>query len=806
MDDFKLNRTSDNQKQNSFDADITKLQKQFNELINQKDFPVDKILMSLQVIENFDDLQKAINKEVNKKLSPKEIIKWEPIKFLFLTEKNIIQILNIMSTSKQKLDEIKSKMIYPGIKKILLKSNKDAANLIKYIKREQIMHFDDELLKTISIDNIKKFAPEQINYLTSEQFKILLDRKNCSEYICNNIGFRELPAHQTSIISKLPYEKITELTEDEINSLHQDSVKILLKRSYDIQKTFQSQKSYDNQTSRLTEEEKDLNQNLREETLKKLYEFQKTLHRSNQFLQVRNLIPQIIHTELKKIKEKIKNQNTMTRQITENLDYLIHHIGQEQIKDLDDYVLTNLPKELILKFNSQQVKNFSSAQCLTLLKREDCSDYIINNLTAEQIYNMDLQNILTLPSDTIKKFVTKHQKFLFVDDINDYLNNLGIDYGDKNNPESRATQYSEEYSQKCQQFNKFRDNIMLLIENLLDKNDFTGLILPILQPYHFANLSKQTLKKLIDNNKLDLKKQNISADTLKKWFDNQISINPSKKVSEEWICNKLQDLTNENYQLASKLISQFQNSPSYNATENKLFIVGYMITLRKKEIISQIQYLNKDFATNQQNDQIKTKLKELINKNSLQYYGQEIVKNLSTDLIKLLAIDKIELLIQYGALKYFSDDKIIVFDTKEISQLSVSSIENLIKTKQKQDPVANAINKFFDTYISCFTRDQLKALLKNGDGFLESEAIQKIKPETLFSDNADDRKNILWKIDVMKLNFQELVKKLNQNNFLTLDTCKKFSNKQIETIIKSENIKYLDPKFLVGLSDEKIKT
>ena len=197
--------------------------------------------------------------------------------------------------------------------------------------------------------------------------------------------------------------------------------------------------------------------------------------------------------------------------------------------------------------------------------------------------------------------------------------------------------------------------------------------------------------------------------------------------------------------------------------------------------------------TNKQHDQIKTELKQLISEKNLQRCGQGIAQNLSIDLIKLLAIDEIELLIQYGALKYFSDDKIIVFDTEGISQLSVLSIDNLIKTKQKHGFATKAINKFFDTYISCFTRDQLKSLLENGDGFLESEAIQKIKPEILFSNNEDDRKNILWKIDVMNLDFSKFGEPFYKNNFLTLDTCKKFSDTQIEQLLKSEKIKYLDP-------------
>ena len=805
----KLNRIDHNQRQDLLNADITKLQEQFNTWINRKDFPVDKILLSLKEIKNLSDLQKAINQEVNKKLSSEEIIKWEPIKFLFLTEKNIIRILNIMSTSKQKLDETKSKMIYPNIKKILLKNDNDATNLIKYIQKEQIMYFDNKLLEQIPIDNIKKFTFEQIDCLNPEQFEILLGRKDCSEYICNNIGFRELPAHQTNIISKLPYEKIAELTEDEINSLHQDSVKIILKRSYDVSKIFQTSKQFNalSDDKELTEKEKDLRQNLRETVLIELYNFQKTLQTSDKFQQLRSLIPPIVNTDL----QKMKNQNATTQQIIENLDYLIYHIGQEQIKDLDDYVLTNLPKELILKFNSQQVKNFSSAQCLTLLKREDCSDYIINNLTAEQIYNMDLKNIWTLPRDTIKKFVTKHQKFLFVNDINDYLNNLGIDYGDKNNPESRATQYSEEYSQKCQQFNTFRYNTMLLIENLLVENDFTDLILPMLKSYHFSKLSKETLKKLINSGKLDLQKQNISAYTLKKWFDNQIRIYPSKKVREEWICDRLQDLTAENYNLALKLIYQYMKSPNFNKPKNKLFIVQYMITLRKKEIIGQIQNLNKNFAPHQQRDQIKTELKKLISENNLQRYGQEIAQNLSTDLIKLLAIDKIELLIQYGALKYFPDDKISAFDIQEISKLSIVSIVELIKlameTNKQYDPDKyKTINKFFDTYIPYFTPEQLKSLFKNGDNFLLPEAIQKIKPETLFSNNEDDRKNILWKIDVMKLNFSKFKDPFYKNNFLAVDVCKKFFPEQIEQLLQSEKIKYLDPKFLVGLSDKQIET
>ncbi len=244
MDPFKRKSTDGNQKQSSLDDNIAKLQGQSNELINKKGWSVDKVLMSLQTIENFKDLQTAVNKEVTKKLPLEEIIKWEPIKFLFLTDKNIMKILTIMAKSNQKLNDNQNKMMYPNIKKILLENNNDANNLIKYIQKEQIMYFDNELLEQIPIDNTKKFTPAQIDCLNPEQFEILLNRKDCFEYICNDIGFCQLPAHQASIISKLPYSKITELREDEINSLYLDSVKIILKRSYDVSKTFQTSKQF----------------------------------------------------------------------------------------------------------------------------------------------------------------------------------------------------------------------------------------------------------------------------------------------------------------------------------------------------------------------------------------------------------------------------------------------------------------------------------------------------------------------------------------------------------------------------------
>ena len=93
---FKSDPSKPDQKQNSLNTEIANLQKQFDEVINNKDFSANKILLLLQGSKNFSDLQKAINKEVTEKLSPEKIINWESIKFLFLTDKNIIQILNIM--------------------------------------------------------------------------------------------------------------------------------------------------------------------------------------------------------------------------------------------------------------------------------------------------------------------------------------------------------------------------------------------------------------------------------------------------------------------------------------------------------------------------------------------------------------------------------------------------------------------------------------------------------------------------------------------------------------------------------------
>ena len=349
---------------------------------------------------------------------------------------------------------------------------------------------------------------------------------------------------------------------------------------------------------------------------------------------------------------------------------------------------------------------------------------------------------------------------------------------------------------------------MLLLENLLDKSDLTDFILPMLQPYHFRKLSKESLKKLIEDGKLNLKKQKISDDVLKKWFGNQLCIYPSQLIDGEWICEQLQDLTDENYQLAYNLINQALKNKNYDQKVMR----PYLVTVLKKAALSDIQEFNKNLLTNEKNEVEvevdKTKLEELINITRLQVAGKEIAENLSDDAIKLLTVKEISLIIKYDVLRYFSEERINFFSHDEISKLEPKTMEYLsqlaTKIKETEPRYQEAINKFLDTYISDFGQEQLKSLLKNGDSFLLPDTIQKIKPEILFSDNEDYKKNILWKINVMNLDFSKFEEPFCKNNFLTVDACKKFSSKQIEQLVKSEKIKYFDPEFLVSLSEEQI--
>ena len=144
---------------------INQLQEEKAKLMKEKKISADKILQSIKNTSDFIDLQKPINKEVNEKLTSEEITRWQPIKFLFLTEENIIKILSIMVKSDQKLNKDQSKMMSPIIKKMLLDNN-NVDDLISQIQKEQIMYFDNDLLKRIPIDNIKKFTLQQMNYFT----------------------------------------------------------------------------------------------------------------------------------------------------------------------------------------------------------------------------------------------------------------------------------------------------------------------------------------------------------------------------------------------------------------------------------------------------------------------------------------------------------------------------------------------------------------------------------------------------------------------------------------------------------------
>ena len=794
---------------------INDLQKDIDNTMKEKNMSVDDVFKAIREIVDFASLQEQINKEVNEKLTSEGITQWQPIKFLFLTEGNIIKILSIMAKSGQKLNKDQSKMMSPIIKKMLL-DNKNVDNLIPQIKEEQILCFDDDLLKKIPMDQIKKFTSQQINYFTEQQVTILFNRKDekLYDHIAQNIDINKIfdRANNTDtlklIIDKLPVDKFADLKKESIKSLSTSLIRRILKKSYESQKYLSP----------------------------------------DQLSGVVSEIPGILNIFSEKyIKTASKSE----------LEFLIHYIAPEEVKNIKVAMLTNLSLEMIKKFNSDQIKSFNTDQIITLLKRNDCSDYIIDNLTAEQIYNMDFQKLLTLDPDIIKKFVTKHEQKIFVSDRNAYLNNLGIIHEDKNAKVTNA----ELGENQVDQYRRFCEHTQSFIEALLNNNqdDLDKLISSKLTQSHLSRLSSKTLLQLIGKNKISLLKQNknMSIDILTHWLDQKIGIHPSKEINGEWICDSVNLYLDKSIfslvQLGHKLITNFNKIISIKKKESWKVVEPYIATIYKNKAMKDITDLNHQLSlaeTQGLNENDCAKMDNLFSKAYLSYAGQEIAKNLSGDVIKFLNAKQIDLLIKYGVLKHFPKNRINCFNKEEISKLDVESIQNLsllcIEARKKSDALQlptekdfyeewtslstryksesmseedkdklikiydiinlNKYQKFVDTYILYFSPKQLKELLKNGDSFLLPDTVQKIEPKILFSGSEDDRKNILWKIDVMKLDFSKFGEPVYKNNFLTLDTCKKFSDTQIESIIKSENIKYLDPEFLTHLSDQKIKT
>ena len=794
---------------------INYLQKDIDNAMKEKNMSVDDVFKAIREIVDFASLQEQINKEVNEKLTSEGITQWQPIKFLFLTEGNIIKILSIMAKSGQKLNKDQSKMMSPIIKKMLL-DNKNVDNLIPQIKEEQILCFDDDLLKKIPMDRIKKFTSQQINCFTGKQVAILLNREDegLYDHIAQNIDINKIfdRANNTDtlklIIDKLPVDKFADLKKESIKSLSTSLIRRILKKSYESQKYLSP----------------------------------------DQLSGVVSEIPGILNIFSEKyIKTASKSE----------LEFLIHYIAPEEVKNIKVAMLTNLSLEMIKKFNSDQIKSFNTDQIITLLKRNDCSDYIIDNLTAEQIYNMDFQKLLELDTDIIKEFVTKHEQKIFVSDRNAYLNNLGIVHEDKNAKVTNA----ELGENQVDQYSRFCEHTQSFIEALLDNNkyDLDELILSKLTQSHLSRLSSKMLLRLISSEKIPLLKQNknMSIDILTHWLDKKIGIHPSKQINGKWICDSVNLYLDNNkfslVRLGHKLIIDFNKIISRQQKESWKVVEPYIATIYKNKAMKDIKDFNHQLSlveTQGLNENDRAKIDKLFSEAYLSCAGQEIAQNLSGDVIKFLNAKQIDLLIKYGVLKHFPEDRINCFNEEEISKLDVESIQNLsllfIEARKKSDALQlptkkdfyeewtslstryksesmseedkdklikiydiinlNKYQKFVDTYILYFSPKQLKELLKNGDSFLLPDTVQKIEPKILFSGSEDDRKNILWKIDVMKLDFSKFGEPVYKNNFLTLDTCKKFSDTQIETIIKSENIKYLDPKFLIELPDEKIKT
>ena len=241
--------------------------------------------------------------------------------------------------------------------------------------------------------------------------------------------------------------------------------------------------------------------------------------------------------------------------------------------------------------------------------------------------------------------------------------------------------------------------------------------------------------------------------------------------------------------MALKLIKQLIETNFYKKNGNKPFghlLHLYAVYIRDQELQSKI----------------KSDEKFKINENDIKHLSEDSIKNISQNHIKMLGRESIKLFITNKKLQYFSDEQLDWFglDEKIIQNLPDKAIEAL---RSSEDGVKCFLNKF----ISYFTKRQLKVLLKSGDEFLGQDVIAKINTKILFSDNQDDKKGILHQIDILKLDFSSLCKSsLCKNGYLPDNICQKFSNDQINKLIQSENIKYVDPVFLARLGNKQIKT
>ena len=622
-----------------------------------------------------NELKNKIHNLDFKKLTSKDIEKWDPIVFCVLGNESSDTISNILQklhSANKSLTTEQKKMLMPAVEKILLekgnragKFNKNVKMLIENLTADELQYFSEDFLSKMPYMVITKFNKKQINSFSQKQLDVLLNREDISGYVIANVTIDKLQNSSCkigfySLCERLGSQEILNMESSELEKITPKNLKLLLKFIYESSKPKGVSKFSDDQLG----------------------------------IQKFNIHNFIFNPQKYGISEQ-------------DLDYLVTYLNQNDIEQM--FPVENLQNNnikryetVITKFKSEQIHYFSPKQVEALLKTEKLPDFILKNLRLKQLK--------TLSPDTIIKLVAENKLpgSLKLDNedknkaIKIFLWQLGIlptanknsyEWNLNSNQDLNLSQDKIKTAKKLlntvtdgsmaqyqltieaiDMLSEIKNNATEGIKNAfksLDDNKgdnirlqfFTDVLAKNITPEIAKSLSKDQISKLIELGKINVLSRN-AIDSLNK--------DEIQKLSEQEI-KKIIELHNKNYYTShlNRLIPKFkkdqivillnQNSSNESLTQGQLEKIDPQI-LFDKDIIKLIPAQNI------------TKLISTINENTNDSNKKNNLEHLIKNSPKVFNQDQINILIASDNIKYFTPEFLIELDSKQIKTFDTNSL------------------------------------------------------------------------------------------------------------------------------------
>lgn len=676
-----------------------------------------------------NELKNKIHNLDFKKLTSKDIEKWDPIIFCVLNEKSSTAIANILQklhSDNKSLTIEQKKMLMPTVEKILMekgnqegKFDENVKMLIENLASDELQYFGEDFLTKIPHIVIINLAEQQINSFSQKQLDILFNHQNqdISSYVIKNVTIDKLQNSSCKIgfyglCGKMDSEKVLKTKSSELEKLTPKNLKSLLKFIYESSNPKENNKFSDDQLG----VQKDI------------------------------------------IKTFILNPKSYGVS-DDDLDYLVTYLNKNDIKEM--FPVKNLQDNIeqyetvIKKFTSEQIHYFSKEQVEALLEKQKLSDLILKNLSQQQLKNLSSDTIskliqekklpgnLKLDNSTIKSLLSQLGLLPINQEYgNEYDLNQTLDLSQEKIQAAKKLLDAVTGEQKNENWDQYKLTIDALemlskIKNnniegvtsaleLLDKNKknsirlqlFANVLAKNITPEIAKSLSKDQISKLIELEKIN----DIPFASI-----NNLNKDEIQKLSEQEI-EKIIDLHNKNYYTShlDRLIPKF--------SKNQIFILlkeniehKFLNQDRLQKIDPQILF-DKDIIKLIPESDI-TSLKATTNENTNNSNKENNLEHLIQNNPEIFTQDQINVLIASDNIKYFSPEFLIKLDDSEqikkfdINSLTKPQLNKLLSSEKFQYlnknviQENNAIDDFLTTYIfplDNLSEGQKKCLITSG--------------------------------------------------------------------------------------------